>query len=109
MSHNHQNRACSWSQIKQRLDPAWNYVLVETAAASSDAAVFDTVLALLSEHFERRHFREICRESSSGKVLLLVQIDPRQTEAVKRTLLAPRMPPSVTVYFYHHFPEGDTG
>jgi len=76
--------------------------VVETTAATSNADVFDSIAALLAEHGEGIRSQEICREAASGKLLLLVQIDPRQTEAVKNTLLDPRLPPSVTVYFYNH-------
>jgi hypothetical protein len=95
--------ACSWTDIKRRLDPVWSYLVIETTAASG-AEVFDSVVALLSEHADGIQSQEICRETASGKMLLLLQIDPRQTEAVKNTLLDPRLPPSVTVYFYNHAP-----
>ncbi len=98
--------ACSWTEIKRRLDPAWSYLVVETTAATSGADVFDSVAALLAEHADGIRSQEICREAASGKLLLLVQIDPRQTEAVKNTLLDPRLPPSITVYFYNHSPRG---
>jgi hypothetical protein len=96
--------ACSWTDIKRRLDPAWSYLVVESTGATSSADVFDSITALLTEHAEGIRSQEVCREAASGKLLLLVQIDPRQTEAVKSTLLDPRLPPSFTVYFYNHSP-----
>lgn len=98
--------ACSWTEIKRRLDPAWSYLVIETTAAAAGADVFDSVAPLLAEHADGIRSQAICREAASGKLLLLVQIDPRQTEAVKNTLLDPRLPPSVTVYFYNHSPLG---
>jgi len=98
---------CSWAEIKGRLDPAWSYVVIETTAASPSADVFRTVTALLAEHVADVRALEICRETSSGKLLMLVQIDPDQTDAVKRKLLDPKLPPSATVYFYDCCPPGD--
>jgi len=98
--------ACSWTEIKRRLDPAWSYLVIETTAATAGADVFDSVAPLLAAHADGIRSQAVCREAASGKLLLLVQIDPRQTEAVKNTLLDPRLPPSVTVYFYNHSPLG---
>lgn len=98
---------CSWAEIKDRLDPAWSYVVIETAAASPSANVFRNVTALLAEHVAAVRAPEICRETSSGKLLMLVQIDPDQTDAVKRKLLDSKLPPSATVYFYDCCPPGD--
>ena len=99
--------ACSWAEIKGRLDPDWSYVVIETAAAAPGADVFQAIAALLAEHAAGIRSQEICREAASGKLLLLVQIDPEQAEAVKSMLLDPRLPPSVTVYFYNHSPRGN--
>jgi hypothetical protein len=98
---------CSWAEIKERLDPAWSYVVIETTADTPSADVFHTVSALLAEHAAAIRKQEICRETSSGKLLMLVQIRPELTEALKRKLLNPMLPPSVTVYFYEHTPVGD--
>jgi hypothetical protein len=35
-----------------------------------------------------------------------MQLDPDKAAAVKDVLLDPRLPPSVTVYFYNHSPVG---
>lgn len=99
--------ACSWAEIKSRLDPDWIYVVIETAAVTPDADVFQAIAALLAEHAAGIRSQEICREAASGKLLLLVQIEPEQAEAVKSMLLDPRLPPSVTVYFYNHSPRGN--
>ena len=63
---------------------------------------------LLAEHADGIRAREICRETTTGKLLMLVQIEPDQAEAVKRSLLDPRLPPSITVFFYNHSQEGKT-
>ena len=101
--------ACTWADIKGRLDPAWSYVVIETAAASTDADVFEAVAALLAEHAAGIRAQEICRETRTGKLLMLVQVDPERTEAVKRSLLDPRLPPSMTVFCYEHAPKGSEG
>jgi hypothetical protein len=99
--------ACSWAELKSRLDPAWSYVVIETTAVTSSVDVFHTVTALLAEHANGIKAQEICRETSSGKLLMLVQIEPGQTEAVKNKLFDPRLPPSLTVYFYDCTPVRD--
>jgi|GEM_PF-2452660 len=99
--------ACSWSDIKGRLDPEWSYVVIETAAATPGTEVFHAIADLLAEHADGIRSQEICREAGSGKLLMLVQIEPDQAEAVKHKLLDPRLPPSVTVYFYNHSPRGN--
>lgn len=99
--------ACSWADIKRRLDPAWSYVVIETTAVTASADVFHAVTALLAEHANGIKAREICRETSSGKLLMLVQIEPGQTEAVKEKLFDPRLPSSLTVYFYDCTPVRD--
>ena len=38
---------------------------------------------------------------------MLIQIAPELTEVVKLKLLDPRLPPSVTVFFYDCCPPGD--
>lgn len=106
MNPTNHRKACSWSDIKEHLDPAWNYVIIETTAASSAAGVFDTVAALLADHADGIRAQEICRETASGNLLMLVQIDPRKTEIIKCKLLDPRLPPSATVFFYDHAPLG---
>jgi hypothetical protein len=82
-------------------------MIVEAGAASGDAAVFDAVAAVLAEHLDGIRAREICRETTTGNLLMLVQVEPDQAEAVKRSLLGPRLPPSITVFFYNHSLEGD--
>jgi hypothetical protein len=99
--------ACSWAEIKGRLDPAWSYVVIETTAVTPNADVFRTIAALLAEHSVGIRSQEICRETGSGKLLMLVQLDPEKTEPVKDALLDPRLPPSVTVYIYNHSPGRD--
>jgi hypothetical protein len=101
---NHGKNACSWAEIKNGLDPAWSYIVVEAGAASDDAAVFEAVAVLLAEHGAGIRSRAVCRETTSGHHLMLVQVDPARAEAVQRSLLGPRLPPSVTVYFYNHSP-----
>ena len=99
--------ACSWSDIKRQLDPAGSYIVIETAAVSSSAEVFRTITAIVAKDAATIRKQEICREASSGNLLLLIQIDPEQTEAVKNSLLSPNLPSSVTVYFYDPAPMGD--
>jgi hypothetical protein len=101
-----QREPCTWADIKGRLDPAWSYVVIETSAATPSADIFSTVTALLAEHAAGIKTQEICRETSSGKLLMLVQIDPAQTDAVKRKLLDPKLPPTATVFFYDCCPPG---
>ena len=98
---------CTWAEIKGSLDPAWSYVVIETAAVTPKADVFRTIAALLEGHSVGIRSQEICRESASGKLLLLVQLDPDKAEAVKDVLLDPRLPSSVTVYFYNHSLRGE--
>jgi len=98
--------ACSWTEIKGRLDPVWSYVVIETTAATPSADVFSTVTALLAEHAAGIEAQEIYRETSSGKLLMLIQIAPELTDIVKLKLLDPRLPPSVTVFFYDCCPPG---
>ena len=108
MSMDDTERACSWGEIKGRLDPAWSYVVVETSATTGQAEVFKAVWALLGAHPDVIRAREICRETSSGNHLMLVQVDPVGADAVQHSLLGPRLPPSVTVFFYNHFPGSGT-
>ena len=98
--------ACSWAEIKGRLDPDWSYVVIETAAATPGADVFQAIATLLAEHSDGIRSQEICREAGSGKLLLLVKIEPEQAEAVQHKLLEARLPLSLTVYFYNHSPRG---
>ena len=98
--------ACSWAEIKERLDPAWSYAVIETAAMTTGAGVFRAIADLLARHSIEIRSQEICRETESGKLLLLMQLDPDKAAAVKDVLLDPRLPPSVTVYFYNHSPVG---
>lgn len=99
--------ACSWADIRGGLDPAWSYVVVEVGGAF-DVAVFDVATALLAEHADGIRARQICRETTSGNLLMLIQVEPDHAEAVQRSLLDPRLPPSVTVFFYNHSLEGKT-
>lgn len=99
--------ACSWAEIKGRLDPAWSYVVIETSAATPSADIFSTVTALLAEHAAGIKTQEIFRETSSGKLLMLIQIAPELTDVVKLKLLDPRLPPSVTVFFYDRCSPGE--
>jgi hypothetical protein len=98
--------ACSWAEIKERLDPAWSYAVIETEATTPGAGVFRSIANLLSRYSVAVRSQEICREAKSGKLLLLMQLDPDKAAAVKDVLLDPRLPPSVTVYFYNHSPVG---
>jgi len=107
MNRSIQREACSWADIKGRLDPAWSYVVIETTAVTPNADVFRTVTALLAEHAAGIKAQEICRETSSGKLLMMVQIAPELTDVVKLKLLDPRLPPSVTVFFYDASPMGE--
>jgi hypothetical protein len=107
MQHSLSGAPCSWAEIKGRLDPAWSYVVIETAAMTPAADVFRTIATVLEGHAVGIRSQEICRESASGKLLLLVQLDPNKAEAVKDVLLDPRLPPSVTVYFYNHSLRGE--
>ena len=100
--------SCTWAEIKKQLDPAWSYAVIETAATTPQAAVFGKVASLLAEHGASIRKQEICRETITDKLLMLVEIDPERTEAVKRSLLGPSMPPSVTVLFYNQPPRGET-
>ena len=34
--------ACSWAELKSRLDPAWSYVVIETTSVTSSVDVFHT-------------------------------------------------------------------
>ena len=98
--------ACSWAEIKGGLDPAWSYVVVEASSVAAHGAVFEAIGALLANHADGIRSREICRDTASGNYLMLVQVDPARTEAVRRSLLGPRLPPSVTVFIYNHSPVG---
>lgn len=80
--------------------------MIETTAASPSADVFHTVTALLADHAVDIKTQEICQETSSGKLLMLVQIYPEQTDAVKRKLIDMKLPPSATVIFYDCCPPG---
>lgn len=105
--HNRTNR-CSRAEIKAGLDPAWSYVVIETPAVSGDAGGFDALSAILMEHADAIRAREVSRETRCGNRLMLFEVNPDRSEAVQRSLLGPRLPPSVTLFFYNYSLEGKT-
>jgi hypothetical protein len=80
--------------------------MIETTEVTSRTDVFPAVTALLAEHAVDIKAQAICREASSGKLMMLVPIYPEQTDAVKRKLLDLKLPPSATVIFYDCCPPG---
>ncbi|MDY0041656.1 MAG: hypothetical protein RBS57_15190 [Desulforhabdus sp.] len=97
-------KLCSFQQIKSQLDPRCVYLIFEKAANPGSR----------TELFEVNELLEPCRagivredlyyDEISGRLFMVIEVDPQQAHKLQRILLHPRLPRNAQVYLYGNLP-----
>ncbi|MBW2604153.1 MAG: hypothetical protein JRE28_07540 [Deltaproteobacteria bacterium] len=87
-------------KIKQALDPSCSYVIFEKASESADQEkfreIFDTFSVLNLEASEWK----IYHDNSTGLALLVIKVDPENTDKILQDVLTIGLPNDMTCYSY---------
>lgn len=89
-----------FSRIRHRLDPCCDYLVFETECGTSKklwSLLRDMLQPLRAGILEQR----VRNDRLSGRSQLVVKLDPRKGESVKRAILNMRLTPEVVIYVYN--------
>ena len=77
----------SFDEIKQQLDPAYSYLILEKTVENNMDAEFEAILTFLSPYKEAIETHEIFRDKSRGRMMLIVRLVQEQKDHIIREIL----------------------
>jgi len=92
--------SADFAAIRKGLNPAYSYLIVKNERESGQSDDFSALRARLSRHGHAITRQACYREKGTGKLLLVVEIDPDQADHIKSQILNNMCFKNFTVYFY---------
>lgn len=90
----------SFAEIKQQLDPAYSYLILEKTVENNMDAEFEAILTFLSPFKEAIETHEIFRDKSRGRMMLIVRLVQEQKDHIIREILKKKLPQGIVFYIY---------
>jgi hypothetical protein len=100
MINNREFATASLESIKQRLDPAYCYIVFEKAADPVEESPFGEVLAMLDRLGRVVRDLKLFQDDRKGSVLLVAKFDPGRTDRIVEEILDAGLPGDVVTYAY---------
>ena len=90
----------TFAEIKRKLDPAFSYMVFEKEEGSGEGGDFYEVIQTLSALKNRDLGRQICRDVSRGKMLLVIKMEPEEAEVVMQEIIETGFSRQINYYLY---------
>lgn len=95
----------SFEEIKKSLDLACSYMIFEKDAGSMERGEFQEIMVVLSRLKKWTLEQEIHCDEARGRLLLVVKLEPNQTDKIIQEFLNIRLPKDITFYVYGSHPK----
>jgi hypothetical protein len=94
----------TFEKIKQGLDPAYSYMVFERLSEAKAESPFQEVFEALSRMDFGFYERQVLRDDSRGRLLLVVKFGPGRIENIMQEFLNIGLPEDITFYAYGSHP-----
>lgn len=93
-------QASSFEEIREALDPACSYIILERAAALKEERDCTTITHLLSAFEDAILDRQFLYDAGRNCVFLVLKVDSARLDAMVAEFLTEDLPTDITFYVY---------
>jgi hypothetical protein len=90
----------TFEKIRQGLDPAHSYMVFEKATEDIAESAFKEVFQALSRMDFGFYERQVLRDETRGRLLLIVKFGPGRIDSIMQEFLNIGLPEDITFYAY---------
>lgn len=100
MNSKHKQICTSFEEIRHTFDPDSRYIVIEDRNAPYGGWSLDRVTEVLADFRGKILNRQICQDKSTGRPILIIQIDHHETEEIMLQILGSRLKNDFNCYVY---------
>ena len=100
MKPNKEPISADFSEVKRNLDPAFSYVVFVREAGSWRDKGFVEIMEVFSRLKEKVISSEIYMDQSASEFMLIVTIEPEESEMIMQEILEAGLPEDIVFYLY---------
>ena len=90
----------AFEEIKRNLNPAFSYMVFERSTGSDESWDFSKIFEILSRLKRKALENKIYQDQSTGSHLLMVKMEPKETEGIMQEIFKIGLPKDFTYYVY---------
>jgi len=90
----------SFTEVKRNLNPAFSYMVFERSTGSDESWDFSYVFRILSRLKRKAVENKIYQDQTTGSRLLIVKMEPKETEGIMQEIFEIGLPKDFTYYVY---------
>ena len=98
----------NFAEIKQNLDPSFNYIIFEKTVNPEDGTDFSEVSTFIAHYQEFVLEQGLHRDPTGKHLLLVVKLKPEELEEISQEIINLTFPEDITVYVYGRRPSIET-
>ena len=98
----------SFAEIKQNLDPSFDYIIFEKTGSTGDASDFSEVNAFIRRYKKSVIEKEVHQDVTGKHQLLVVKLMMAELDEISQEILSLTLPEEITVYVYGRRPSIET-
>ena len=98
----------NFAEIKQNLDPSFNYIIFEKTVNPGDGPDFSEVSAFITHYKKAVIKQEVHRDPTGKHLLLVVKLKADELDEISQEILNLTFPEDITVYVYGRRPSIET-
>ena len=108
MNKNNHTILANFAEIKQNLDPSFDYIIFEKIGSPGDKSDFSEVNAFIRRYEKSVIKQEVHRDATGKLQLLVVKLDVAEMNEISQEILSLTLPEDITVYVYGRRPSIET-
>ena len=98
----------NFTEIKQNLDPSFNYIIFEKSVNPGDGSDFSEVSAFITRYKKAVIKQEVHGDPTGKHLLLVVKLNADELDEISQEILNLTFPEDITVYVYGRRPSIET-
>ena len=108
MNNNNNTILANFAEIKQNLDPSFDYIIFEKTGSTRDRSDFSEVNAFIRRCKKSVIEQKVHRDATGKHQLLVVKLKVAELDEISQEILNLTLPADTTVYVYGRRPRIET-
>ena len=100
--------SANFAEIKQKLDPAFHYIIFEKTVNPADGLDFSEISAFITRYKKFVIEQELHRDPIGKHLLLVVKLNADELDEISQGIVNLTLPEDITVYVYGRRPGIET-
>ncbi len=108
MNKNSNSNLASFTEIKQNLDPSFDYIIFEKTDSTGNGANFNEAGAFITRYKKDVIKQEVHHDPTGKHHLLVVKLNVEELDEISQEIVNLSLPENITVYVYGRRPGIET-